>query len=604
MTISILPPILEEELLSAYIDRVLTIHSRLTKRAVLATIFGRPWREPSVQLPKHIDWAVKCFGDSLSSETSSQWISAHTLYPFFANFLSEQGQEKLYLRMASGGYGPIFQGGGRLVPRRKFVRVCEDCAQADLNEFGFYRIYRSHMVPYVSCCAVHNRTLIEVVECNAWSVPQDLASSTNNAHARAQLISCITSELMQCQPQQAAQGALQKTTSVGLNMLGLLTSTGRLRVRLALPLLRQHYSNVLLSASLRETLNSSSLDAYLRSTIAPRRNIQPAAYLLLAAYIKEYSGKKSVGKETPGASAEQAGVNSPQCRTRTTCPTQEEHYRALAGFKTLRSAALVLNLSVTTLSVVARMYGLEFVFRPSSATDGVRREVQRLLHIGMVPSQVAQQLQISLSAVYRVRRSIPELVSELLVKGLEQQRTERRESFLALVTAHPGLTGTGLRARDKALWGWLYRNDGAWLTEHSPAKIKPRARVHHSIWPRLEIMLMPIIADAIDCMVARKRERITLTAIFKAAGVRQIAPRKLVEMPALKVLIESALEDSATYVNRRLMTAADEIGASHLTAFSAVVRAARLRPTTVQRAGVDANSWRALFAARRGSHAE
>lgn len=599
MTISILPPILEEELLSAYIDRVLTIHSRLTKRAVLATIFGRPWREPSVQLPKHIDWAAECFGDSLSSETSSQWISAHTLYPFFANFFSEQGREKLYLRMASGGYGPIFQGGGRLVPRQKFVRVCGDCAQADLNEFGFYRIYRSHMVPYVSCCAVHNRTLIEVVECNAWSVPQDLGSSTNNAHARAQLISCITSELMQCQPQQAAQGALQKTTSVGLNMLGLLTSSGRLRMRLALPLLRQHYSNVPLSASLRETLNSSSLEAYLRSTIAPRRNIQPAAYLLLAAYIKECSGK-----ETPGASAGQAIVNSPPCLTRTTCPTQEELYRALAGFKTLRSAALVLNSSVTTLSVVARKYGLEFSFRPSSATDGVRREAHGLLHGGLAPSLVAQQLQISLSAVYRVRRSIPELVSELSAKGFEQQRTERRESFLALATAHPGLTGTGLRARDKALWNWLYRNDRVWLTEHSPAKTVPRARVHHLIWPRLEVMLLPIIADAIDCMVARKRERITLTAIFKAAGVRQIARRILVEMPALKVLIESALEDPATYVNRRLMTAADEIGASHLTAFSAIVRAARLRPTTVQRAGVDATSWRALFSARRGAHAE
>jgi hypothetical protein len=191
MSLSILPPILEEELLSTYINRVLTVHSRLTKRAVVATIFGRPWRDPSVQLPKHIDRATRCFGDSLSSETSSQWIAGHTLYPFFAQFLEEQAQEKLYRRMVSGGYGPLHQSGGRLVPRRKFVRVCADCAHSDIDEFGFYRIFRSHMVPYVNCCTVHTRTLIEVVECNAWSVRPNSASLTSAPHPRSQLISCI-----------------------------------------------------------------------------------------------------------------------------------------------------------------------------------------------------------------------------------------------------------------------------------------------------------------------------------------------------------------------------------------------------------------------------
>jgi hypothetical protein len=593
MNLSILPPILEEEMLSAYIDRLLSVHPRLTKRSVVATIFGRPWRDASVQLPKHIDWAARCFGDSLSSETTSQWIAAHTLYPFFANFLSEPAQQKLYLRMVSGGYGPLHQCGGRLVPRRKFVRVCQDCARSDIDEFGFYRIFRSHMVCYVNCCAVHNRTLIEVVECNAWSAPPDSTSFNNTPHPRAQLISRIASELIQRQPQLGLKNALHEETAVGLNMLGLLTFTSRLKMRLALSLLREHYANVPLSAPFQETLNSSHLEVYLRSTIASKRSIHPAAYLLLAAFIQECSGEL----------ANRAAVTTVPWTTRTARPTQEELYRLLKGFKTLSSASVFLNSSVTTLSTVARKYGLDFGFKPSSATDGVRQEAIGLLRGGMAPSLVAQQLQISISAVYRIRRANPELVSELSVRGFERQRTKRRESFLALAITHPGLGGASLRARDKSLWAWLYRNDRVWLTEHTPEKSRAHAHGHHSLWPRLETMLLPIIEEAIRSMVARKHERITLTALFRVAGVRQIAQQKLVEMPTLRVLIESALEDPASYVNRRLLTAADEIGASYSTSFSAIVRAATLRPTTVQRAGVDATSWNTLFASRRASDA-
>lgn len=593
MSISILPPILEEELLSAYIDRVLTVQSRLTKRDVVATIFGRPWRAPSVQLPKHMSHVAEYFGDSLSTETCSQWIAAHTLYPFFANFLHEQAQEKLYQRMVLGGYGPLHQCGGRLVPRRKFVRVCVDCAQSDLKEFGFYRIFRAHVIPYVNRCAIHNRPLIEVVEYIAWSVPHDLMGSTNTTQTQAQLISYISSGLMKSQPRLAARGRLQEAIRGKLDVLGFLTPAGRLKLRTALPLLRGHYSTALLSTPLRETLNSSNLATYLRSTISSRQNIAPAAYLLLAAFTQERSS----------TSSEQVVMSTSAVLKRGARPTREELCAALTDFKSLRSAAVNLNLSVTTLSVVARKYDLEVGFRPSTATVGVRREALRLLRDGVAPNLVAQQLQISISAVYRIRASSAELANEISLKRFEQQRAKRRESFLALATTHPGLTGTGLRARDKPLWSWLYRNDRAWLIQATPAKSVPRAGVRPSIWPALESVLFPIIANAINCMVKKNRERITLTAIFKTAGVRQIARRKLVEMPALKVLIESAVEDPSRYVDRRLKTAADEIGASHLTSFSAIIRAARLRPTTVHQAGVDQDSWRASFALWRDSNA-
>lgn len=588
MRLSILPPILENELLSFYLERVLALHSRLTKRAVVSCIFGQPWREPAVQLPKNINDAVRCFGDSLASESPEEWLAAHTLFPFYTAFLNEDAQRCLLVRMLHGGYGPAHHSGGRLLPRRRFVRVCEECATADLAMFGFYRIHRTHMIPYVSCCVHHHCSLIEAATCDYCAIPSSSSGAQVNPHSATELVAGVSSELLLRAPRIEGRSELQQETFSNLKSLGFATVTGRLSMRRLVPSLREYYANILLSTTLRETLDSASLPAYLRSTLPSQKNVNPAAYLLLKAFLYECRDDVS------GQVSARTVSNSFKLER----PTEAQVYQVLLASKTLTEAAISLNLAVTTLSTLARQYRFDYTFRPKHVVENIRHDVLKLLFGGASPSQVAEQHHLSISTIYRIRRTEPELVRALLARELELLKVKNRGMFARLMLSHLGLSSTVLRNQNKALWSWLYRNDREWLSANSPPKSANRNRLITPMWPHLERLVLPIIEEAIRFMVVKNRERITHTALFRIAGMRKIAKRNLVEMPLLKAMVESAVEDQASYVQRRLATAAHELGATYITPFSAIVKAARLRPTTVQLAGVDADTWSKSFSGK------
>jgi hypothetical protein len=576
--------------MSFYLDRVLALHSRLSRRAVISSVFGQPWREPAILLPKNIADAVRCFRDSLSSETAEDWLDSHTLFPFFSAFLNKDAQRRLYIRLLEGGYGPAHHCGGRLLPRRRFVRVCEECAAADLAKLGFYRIRRSHMVPYVSCCAYHHRSLIEAAKCDYSSIPTGPSHACVAPHFATEFIAEFSSELLRREPAAGTHGELQQMAFGSLREAGFVTANGRLRARKLFTELNAYYTDILLSTTLRETLGSPGFPSYLRTILPCRKNVHPGAYLLLAAYLHMTS-------DDHGAQASGTDFRGPV----SVRPNERELFAALVASRTLRQAAASVNLSVTTLSVVARRYGFDFNFRPKYVHENIRNDAVNLLFSGATPRQVADQLHLSVPTVYRIRRTRPELVHSSRAQELERLKQKNRGLFVQLMVSYPSHTVTQLRGSDNALWSWLYRNDREWLRAHSPQKMTSCTRTAAPMWPRLELLLLPIIEESIRCLVARNHERITLAAILRTAGVREIPLRKLVEMPTLKILIDSAVEDQLSYVNRRLATAAIGLGAAHATSFSTIIRAARLRPTTVQRAGVDAASWLHSFAGRKDS---
>ncbi len=84
---------------------------------------------------------------------------------------------------------------------------------------------------------------------------------------------------------------------------------------------------------------------------------------------------------------------------------------------------------------------------------------------------IADALQISLSSVTRVLLTEPGLQLAWHQTRKERKRIETRQHWLALLARYAASGVKIVRSLNPAAYGWLYRNDKAWLLQHVPTAL-------------------------------------------------------------------------------------------------------------------------------------
>lgn len=158
------PPLQEEELLYSAIVRYGTlIDCGPTKRRGLG-IPSALWSCYSVRNPTGIDRLLASLppGHGLDS---CYIVENHTLAPYTLAFCTQQQAAKLRVRIASGeGAVPGRFGAMASSFEDRFgLRVCKECALADVGRVGRPYWRRGHQLPGVLVCPVHEGPLIETI---------------------------------------------------------------------------------------------------------------------------------------------------------------------------------------------------------------------------------------------------------------------------------------------------------------------------------------------------------------------------------------------------------------------------------------------------------
>ncbi len=119
-----------------------------------------------------------------------------------------------------------------------------------------------------------------------------------------------------------------------------------------------------------------------------------------------------------------------------------------------------------------------------------------------------------------------------------------------------------LRRRAPAAYGWLYRNDRAWLRAETPVATR-RPRRERVDWPARDAALAARVPETAAELLRRggRPVRVTRLALGRALGASEMIGCHAVRLPSTVAAIATATESAEAFASRRLQWAADLYGA-------------------------------------------
>jgi transposase len=385
-------------------------------------------------------------------------------------------------------------------------------------------------------CPVHGTPLrISLVKSTGverflWSSPADAQlvdpwPESNDAQRLALMrLSKLTTALMESNRADGwlAVDAVQHTLRARLRERGWLTATGNVRLTVAAADYLQHCSMLRLPselASLPSTVEEAQtqigrLTRTLRSGLHPIRLLVAIDWLFSGVddFLALHAGATDVEPDRPSdeviASARQ--------------PTSELAHRArlaelLKSGTSATSAAKDIGIDVSTAMAWAAAEGIQVPRRPKVLKAEVRASLLHCLRNGMDKADAAGRHGISLETVTRLLHTEIGLHSAWKVARATAAQRRARGAWQKLLRDHPALGVKLLRAMDAASYAWLYRNDRAWLTDHTPAKAASHTNPRQTTvrWDERDLSLSAEVEKAVE-RLARPGRPLQLWQIYQA----------------------------------------------------------------------------------------
>jgi transposase len=257
------------------------------------------------------------------------------------------------------------------------------------------------------------------------------------------------------------------------------------------------------------------------------------------------------------------------------------------------AAAVQAGASVTTAVQMAFSLGLIVLTRPKKLREHVASQVVRLLGNGRRPAQVAKAVGVSLPSVYRIMARTEGLKRQLADAAHAERLETAQRRWLALMAANPGMGVKELRAKQSAVYAWLYRHAHDWLMgagapTGAAKRVAPAAR--HRVPEGADQAFVERLATARDIDAMDMPRKLTRTALAQQCGRQVGHPRKSSKVtPLSEAALANLAERDEAYVLRRVSAATAHLhNAGESIATWRVIKASRVRASFIERSGISA----------------
>lgn len=156
------PTLYPDELLYSGLARFHLVSGNIAQKQSINNLFENKMVCATVDLPAHIKYLSKQLNNIY---TVDQLIWNHTLYPYYTTFLSKEKTKKIHSLMANGSpWGEVHISLGLAactVKRPRYLKYCKECIKDDINIYHEPFWHRSHQIPGICFCPIHNVELNE-----------------------------------------------------------------------------------------------------------------------------------------------------------------------------------------------------------------------------------------------------------------------------------------------------------------------------------------------------------------------------------------------------------------------------------------------------------
>lgn len=517
-------------------------------------LYGRPHGGNQHDFPSCIDEFVErtrqCHG------TAMEICTGRTLLGYYRKFMNAPEEGNVIATLRGTTVAHLKFRLGLLTSRFRAhhpLKACAACMESDLKTWGWAYWHLQHQFPGVWICPTHG-TLLQESDSKAsgvgrflWHLPNEADFRTwpsapddldHAAFDRLSQISNLTVSLVCSQmPGRIDPTQLHRLYHAELERRNLLTPHGGYRLSEIAAEFANHVRTLrtlpefsALPATVEEAY--SQLSRYLR---APRGGTHPLRHLVLIDWLLGNSENFQKLYAQLLSPVQRSYTVAPGAQTPAMRPANNQDDRK-AGLvkiihddgKSVRAAAAELGIDTATAMAWAAQMGVTVSRRPKALKHERRQALIEQLRLGADKADAAKNFQISVGTVTQVLRSEVGLHVQWQQARHQAAQNTARESWTKLITEHAALGVKFIRKLNPAAYAWLYRNDRAWLSEHTPARIVLE-RKRSTLW------------DDRDLHLSAEVERVTL-ALRSTLGKRKLMLWHLYQaIPELKAKL-SALD--------------------------------------------------------------
>jgi hypothetical protein len=548
-------------------------------------LFGNSSVSATLDLPSHLDALVDNLPRSCQL-SADELIIKHTMYPFYAPFLTSDKSKQLLDSMKGSNGGSIHSQTGIMassirVPQ--FLRYCPQCIAEDMNKYGEYYWHRLHQIPGVLVCAQHRQPLIDSkVMIPAFNKHEYYPASPevcgilriskaydelflNQLIRIAQDIEWIVNNIIPAKE----ENWYRECYIAILKEKGLATTNGRVYQNDFLNSFLNFYSKELLEA-IQSPVDRNNSSYWLVSIVRKHRKaFHPLRHILIINYL--------------AGSSKEFFKNNPCYK-----PFGEAPWLCLNAAAKHYLQPVVTNLNITHCSDTKMPIGTFscscghiYSRRGPDKNDSDRFRYGRIKSFGPVWEtklvslinqgnlsfrEIARQLKVDTYTVIKYsKKSVNPLYFEetdSVFKTKEQlsikKKDDNRKTWKDLQDKHPVASKTKLRSIEPAVYAWLYRNDKNWLQDNSP-KSNPEHRQNNRVdWEERDKNIMQAAKKVVhkEMNSFNRPQRITIRKIGSRIGVNAILDKHLSKLTETKAYLETVCEDVRTFQIRRIKWAA------------------------------------------------
>ncbi|MGY2611205.1 TnsD family transposase [Bacillus pretiosus] len=559
-----------DELIYSAIARYHFYSGNIDCKDTLEEVFQSRSVIPSVEIGSHFAILAEQLGSNYSVETI---LGNHTIYPYYAIFLTKQRQQEILQDVASNGqalYTRIGMIAGS-VCKKNGLYYCAECTKIDVEQFGEPYIHREHQLQGVDYCPHHDMQLRKYpvdttsrIEYIRFELKNMNLSSIYKTDPFAEIsihLSKQAYKLLQLPLHKFSREDIKLKYYALLCELSLITVSNRVRQKELYQAFKRKFPKGFLE-KYESTLNIADEYNWLKViTRNTKRHVHPFRHLLMLYFLEQgiddfVNQKAHVGP---------FGVGPWPCLNKAATHYKESVIPSVEVTRDFKSTALIGTFSCSCGFVYARKgpdMSLEDrcrIGRVKVFGEVWKSKLKQLFNRKLSTRAIARELGVDSKTVKRYLEGHKIISNQVKIESkalLEQYKDEMIEG----IRKFPNLSRTVLRERFKKQYMFLYRHDKEWLIKNLPIKQKKLESTKTVDWNKRDREYFVKIETLYKELLAKERPiRITISAVGKRLGILANLERHLDKLSQTKELLEEITESVEQFQIRRCCKVIDQM---------------------------------------------
>ncbi|MBS4192851.1 TnsD family transposase [Bacillus sp. FJAT-49705] len=561
-----------DELLYSAIARYHFYSGNLDCKDTLEELFGSRSVIPSVEIGSHFSILAEKLGSHYTIETI---LANHTIYPYYAMFLSKNRQQEIIQDVANDGQGLYARLGmvAGSICRKDGLYYCASCTKGDLEQYGEPYIHRKHQLQGIDYCPHHEVLLkkysvtpnvVSRIEFIRFEIEQmDLARIYEvdpYAEIKIQLAKQAYKLLQQPLHSLSRQEVSLKYRGL-LRDLKLVTSSNRIRQKELYKKFKQRLPVDLLAQYESEVYVADEYNWLKVLTRNMKRHVHPFRHLFMLHFLEQDIDDFIDLKADIGP----FGEGPFPCLNRAA-----SHYQKLVIPSVAVTRDFKTNAPIGTFKCAC---GFTYARKgPDKSPEDCFR-IGKVKQFGHVWQERLNQLaegDLSIRAIAKeigadsktVKRYLPNNIeiSKEVSESSQELMAKYKQDIVEIIREFSQLSRTTLRVKCKKQYIFLYRHDKEWLMDVLPSnqkKLQPTITVDWS--KRDQEYVVKIKRIYKDLLELEKPIRITLSLIGRRLGILVNLERHLDKLPKTERLLSAITESVQQFQLRRCCIVIDRM---------------------------------------------